>query len=89
MTVHVYPIKNNFFGEEITVSGLLTATDMQEQLLDKELGDALLIPSATLRAEGDLFLDGKTPEELSEVLGVKLCTVDNTGEDFVRAVLGI
>jgi NifB/MoaA-like Fe-S oxidoreductase len=89
VTVHVYPIKNNFFGEEITVSGLLTATDMQEQLLDKELGDALLIPSATLRAEGDLFLDGKTPEELSEALGVELCTVDNTGEDFVRAVLGI
>ena len=87
--IHVYPIKNNFFGEEITVSGLLTATDMEEQLKDKPLGDALLIPSATLRAEGDLFLDGKTPNELSLALGVELCTVDNTGADFVRAVLGI
>ena len=87
--ITVYPIKNNFFGEEITVSGLLTAIDMETQLKDKPLGDALLIPSATLRAEGDLFLDGKTPEELSAALGVSICTVDNTGEDFVRAVLGI
>ena len=71
------------------MSGLLTATDMEAQLKDKPLGDALLIPSATLRAEGDLFLDGKTPEELSAALGVELCTVDSTGADFVRAVLGI
>ena len=87
--INVYPIRNDFFGEEITVSGLLTATDMEAQLKDKPLGDALLIPSATLRAEGDLFLDGKTPEELSAALDVSICTVDNTGEDFVRAVLGI
>ncbi len=87
--INVYPIKNNFFGDEITVSGLLTATDMEAQLKGKSLGDALLIPSATLRAEGDLFLDGKTPDELSRALGVDLCTVDNTGEDFVRAVLGV
>ncbi|MBO7249828.1 MAG: DUF512 domain-containing protein, partial [Clostridia bacterium] len=87
--INVYPIRNDFFGEEITVSGLLTATDMEAQLKGKMLGDALLIPSATLRAEGDLFLDGKTPDDLASALGVALCTVDNTGEDFVRAVLGI
>ena len=82
-------IKNNFFGEEITVAGLLTATDMEEQLKDKELGDELLIPSATLRAEGDLFLDGATPEELSEKLGVKIGTVENRADDLIRSILGV
>ena len=86
--ITVYPIKNNFFGEEITVSGLLTATDMEAQLRDKPLGERLLIPSATLRAEGDLFLDGKTPEELSAALGVEICAVDNDGASFICAVLG-
>ena len=88
VSIAVYPIKNNFFGEEITVSGLLTATDMEAQLKDKPLGERLLIPASTLRAEGDLFLDGKTPEELSAALGVEICAVDNSGADFIAAVLG-
>ena len=86
--ITVYPIKNDFFGDEITVSGLLTATDMEAQLKDKPLGDRLLIPSATLRAEGDLFLDGKTLDELSAALGVEIRAVENSGEDFVCAILG-
>lgn len=89
LKIDVYPIKNNFFGEQITVSGLLTCTDMAEQLRGKELGECLLIPSATLRSEGDLFLDGKTPEELSEALGVDVRAVENRGDDLVCAILGI
>ncbi len=87
--INVYKIKNNFFGEEITVAGLLTAADIFEQLKNAVLGDELLIPSAALRAEGDLFLDGMTPEELSAKLGVKIRAVDNRGDDFIRAVLGV
>ena len=60
LTVHVYPIKNNFFGEQITVSGLLTGKDISEQLKDKPLGDLLLFPDVCLRAEGDVFLDADT-----------------------------
>ena len=85
----VYPITNRFFGEEITVSGLLTGTDMREQLIGKELGDSLLIPSATLRADGDLFLDGMTPEELSASLGVPVIPVDNRGDALLCALLGV
>ena len=89
LRIHVYPIKNNFFGENITVSGLLTYTDMSEQLSGKELGESLLIPSATLRAEGDLFLDEKTPEELSQALGVPVVPVDNRGDALIDAMLGM
>jgi len=88
LKINVYPIKNNFFGDEITVAGLLTGTDMQEQLKGKELGEALLIPSVTLRADGDLFLDGKTPEWLSESLGVEVLPSDSDAADLIRKILG-
>jgi NifB/MoaA-like Fe-S oxidoreductase len=86
--INVYPIKNNFFGENITVSGLLTGKDIYEQLADKELGDALLFPAVCLRAEGDLFLDDMTPEELSKKLGVPCTPTGSEGGDFLTAVLG-
>ena len=89
LEIDVYAIKNNFFGEEITVAGLLTGKDMEEQLRGRELGDCLCIPSVTLRAEGDLFLDGGTPEGLSETLGVPVRAVDSRGDDLICAILGI
>ena len=88
LTVSVYCIKNNFFGEQITVAGLLTATDIIEQLTGKDLGTELLLPSAVLRAGGDLFLDDKTPREVARTLKTRLRFVDNDGEALVRALLG-
>jgi putative radical SAM enzyme (TIGR03279 family) len=84
----VIAIKNNFFGETITVSGLLTGADIYDQLKDRELFDELIIPANTLRAEGDLFLCGMTPDELSEKLGVKIRFSGDSGMDFVNALLG-
>lgn len=89
LSVEVYRIKNNFFGEKITVSGLLTGKDMEEQLSGRALGDELLIPACTLRAEGDVFLDDMTPDELSERLGVSIRAVENSGDDLIRALLGV
>ncbi|MBR2906604.1 MAG: DUF512 domain-containing protein [Clostridia bacterium] len=88
LTVTVHEIVNRFFGETITVAGLLTGKDISEQLRGKELGDVLLIPENTLRADGDLFLCGMTPGELSDLLGVPVRTAPNDGEGFVRTVLG-
>ncbi len=89
LTVNVFRIKNNFFGETITVAGLLTATDIIDQLNGKDLGDELLFPATALRADGDLFLDGITPEELSAKLSVKVRPTENEGVEFIKAVLGI
>lgn len=68
----VYAIRNDFYGEEVTVSGLITGGDMISQLKDKDLGDLLLIPRNCLRHEGDKFLDDVTLEELEEALQVKV-----------------
>ena len=83
----VYAIKNDFFGEKITVAGLVTATDIYNQLKDKNLGDVLLIPSSMLRAEGDMFLDSITVKELSQKLNIKIIPVDNNGYMLVDTIL--
>ena len=89
LTVTVYPIVNRFFGETITVSGLLTGKDMREQLMGKDLGEALYIPCNTLRADGDLFLCGMTPEELSSALGVPVIPAPNEGDAWAMTLLGL
>ena len=61
-------IKNNFFGEKITVSGLITGQDLTEQLSDRKLGDRLLIPCNMLRSGENVFLDDITVTELSYFL---------------------
>lgn len=89
LKARVFPIKNNFFGGKINVSGLVTATDIAEQLRNEDLGEELLIPSVMLRAEGDMFLDSVTVDELSKRLGVKITSVNNDGYELVDAILGI
>ena len=84
----VYPVVNDFFGHKITVAGLITATDIINLLKGKDLGDELLIPSVMLRAEGDMFLDSITVEELSEELNIKITVVDNDGYSLTESILG-
>ena len=87
LKIDVYKIINCFFGESITVAGLLTGKDMSEQLLGKDLGDELIFPSNTLRAGEDIFLDDMTPTMLSEILKVKVSPSAETGEGFIRQAL--
>ena len=86
---NVFAIKNNFFGGHINVSGLITATDLEDQLKDKDLGEELLIPSVMLRDGGDMFLDSITLEELSRKLNIKITPVDNDGFQMLDRILGI
>ncbi len=85
----VYPVKNHFFGGQVTVTGLLTGRDLAEQLAGQELGETLFLSRTTLRSEGDLFLCGMTPAELSERLGVPLCFTENDGGEFLLKLLGL
>lgn len=89
LTVSVYAIRNDFFGPEITVAGLLTAQDIIGQLKDKELGEELLFPAVCLRAEGDVFLDDLSPKDVSDALGVPATAAGSEAADFIRKVLGI
>ena len=82
----VYPIRNDFFGELITVSGLITGQDLKAQLKGKDLGERLLIPCNMLRAGENVFLDDVTVEEVEEQLGVPVAVVDEDGASFVHAL---
>lgn len=86
--VTVYPITNEFFGEQITVSGLITGTDLKKQLKDKELGEQLLLPCNMLRRGEEVFLDDITVGELEEELNIPIMVVDSSGADYVEAVIG-
>ncbi len=89
LTVHTYKIINRFFGESVTVAGLLTGQDMAEQLSGAELGDELLFPAVMLRADGDVFLDDMTPQELSRRLGAPVRASKSDGAELIRLLLGI
>ncbi len=85
---NVYPIINEFFGERITVSGLVTGTDIIGQLQGKPLGDVALIPTSMLRSEQDMFLDSVTVEEVEKALSVRIDTVCNDGYDLINKITG-
>ena len=85
--VNVYTIRNDFFGERITVSGLITGTDLREQLKDRELGEKVLIPCNMLRSGEDVFLDDLTVDDVREALGTELVVVDEPGADLVDCVI--
>ena len=88
LTIKVYKIVNNFFGESITVSGLLTGKDICEQLCGKELGDELLIPQNALRHGEEVFLCGMDVSALSDALSVRVTPASSDGYELVEAILG-
>lgn len=84
----IVPIRNEFFGETITVSGLITGTDLKKQLKGLDLGDELLLPVSMLRSGEEIFLDDVTVQELEQSLQIKVRIVESSGQDFVKAVTG-
>ena len=85
--VHVYPIINYFFGESITVAGLITGQDLISQLKGKPLGSRLLLPECMFRSGEEVFLDDITREEVQNALQVPVNIVKSSGQDFVNTVL--
>ena len=88
LSVNVINVPNILFGDMITVAGLICGNDFYEALKDLDLGEELLIPSVSLRREGDMFLDDVTLEELSEKLQIKITPVLNDGKDFIDKISG-
>ena len=87
ITIHVYPIRNDYFGEQITVSGLITGQDLIAQLQDQPLGSRLLIPQNMVRMEEQDFLDDVTLAQVSLALQVQVDIVKSSGQDFVKLLL--
>lgn len=84
--VIVYDITNEFFGERITVAGLITGQDLKKQLKDQELGEKLLLPCHMLRSGETVFLDDVTVKELSDGLGLPIEIVDSDGAALLHHV---
>lgn len=85
--IRVYQIRNDFFGERITVSGLITGQDIVAQLKGKPLGSRLLLPCSMMKADEDIFLDDYTLKDVSEALQVEIDIVKSSGQDFIDTVL--
>ena len=82
----VMPIRNDFFGETITVAGLVTGGDLRRQLQGVAC-ERVLIPDCMLRNEGDRFLDDVTPDELAEALGVAVEVISTDGGTLLEALM--
>ncbi len=85
--INVYRIVNEFWGETITVSGLITAQDIIKQTEGKERGETLYITRSMLKADELIFLDDVTLEQLEEILGNEVVPCENEGHDFVDKIL--
>ncbi len=85
--ITVFKIINHFFGEQITVTGLLTGKDIIEQIKNEDLGDKILISCNTLKADEDIFLDDVTLEEFQKTLQVPVTIVQSDGMNFVDKII--
>ena len=75
----VYAIRNDFFGERITVSGLLTGQDIMAQLKDKPLGDRLILPANLLRSGEDVLLDDYHVPDIEKALNIPIRIGESAG----------
>lgn len=89
LEIQVIPIINRFFGETITVSGLITAQDLTAQLKNVDLGDELLISKAMLKADEPVFLDDAHLDDVAASLGIKITPTANDGYEYLDRILGI
>ncbi len=85
--VQVLPVKNKFFGEQITVAGLLTGQDLIEQLKGRDLGERLLLTSHMLKSGEPVFLDDRTVEEVENALQTKVFIVESSGNDLIKGMI--
>lgn len=87
LKINVVTVENKFFGENITVSGLIVGRDLINALNGTELGEKVLIPKNMLRSDGDLFLDDVSVEDAEKELGVPLETVGEYGDDLLYSII--
>ena len=89
LDLQVFPIRNDFFGEKITVTGLLTGQDIVKQLEGRDLGEALFLPSQIVKADEPIFLDDMTVEELQSALQVPVIIVQSSGVGLFNRMIEI
>lgn len=87
-TIHVYPVVNHFFGEHVTVTGLLTGQDITSTLKQKQhLGKVLLLAENMLKCEEEVLLDDYTVQDLSDNLNIPIQIVPNEGKEWLEMLI--
>jgi putative radical SAM enzyme (TIGR03279 family) len=86
MQVKLLPVANTFYGENVTVVGLLTGSCLVEALKGKHNCGRLLIPATMLKFDEEIFLDGMTLNEVREQLGTEIIVVPANGVELYRAL---
>lgn len=86
INIQTHKIFNRFFGETITVAGLLTGKDIIGQLKNCALGEYIIISKNMLRANDNVFLDDITLDEMEKALERKILVADYTGENLIELV---
>ena len=84
----VRAIRNDFFGEHVTVAGLVTGQDLLKQLDGLDTESTLFLPNCMLRSGEEVFLDDVTRTQLEKTLGVKTVILQGGGAALVRAMCG-
>lgn len=88
INIYLIKIRNDFFGETVTVTGLITGNDIMTQLEGQNLGDELIIPECMLRSGETVFLDDITVEEIENNLNIKVKINSVNGKEFIDNILG-
>ncbi len=87
LSINIFPITNDFFGNQITVSGLITGQDLVNQLSSTDLGHVLMIPKNMLKNEEDIFLDNMTLQQVKTQLHIPIEKSGVDGKQWVKTIL--
>lgn len=86
LSLDVFKVENTFFGQSVTVAGLLTGKDILKTIVGKTKADCLLVPNVTLREGSDMFLDNVTLKDMEESLGMRVKAIEPTPEGLLRGI---
>ncbi|MDO5603504.1 MAG: DUF512 domain-containing protein, partial [Oscillospiraceae bacterium] len=87
LKIRVHKVKNEFFGGNVTVAGLITATDIIRQLRGRLDSHILFVPEVMLREEKDLFLDNLSIQDVEKELHVKVKLTPQDGAAFAKMLI--
>ncbi|MBE9541304.1 MAG: DUF512 domain-containing protein, partial [Proteobacteria bacterium] len=87
LTIDLFKVENRFFGQSVTVTGLLTAKDILKSIIGKTTADLLLVPDITLDSENEVFIDNVTLKDMEESLGIQAKPIAPTPEGLLKGII--
>ena len=85
--INVIAIQNDYFGHDITVTGLVVGSDIINQVKGKDLGEYIVIPEVMLKEDDDIFLDDTKLVEVAEALNTNIVVSSGSARGFIEAII--